>query len=399
MQKIRWQHCLQICPFLVVVLLGLSLNGLIINNTYALNGNAAGDFWITPATTNVQTGQTFDLVVHVNADSSTMGAYQVQIDFDQNLVSVDSLDVNGVLGNVNSNIQNGNVQVAEFNLNGVDGSTDVTLFTMHCTANNPGTANFTFSTTILTDETGTSIGNPTGTPATVNITTPQNTLTVTINGSGSVISSPAGIDCPGTCSAEFDENSQVTLTATPAASYSFAGWSGACSGTGPCTVTMDSDQQVTATFNGPGLIGFENDSISARENEGALTIQVCRTDGTNGQASVSYDTVDGTATADQDYQAASGTLTWNDGEGGCKSITITLIDNEEEDGDRTFSIALSNFSGADPSNIQRVQVNIADDDNGVVVAAPTINEWGKMIFGGLMLLGGLFYYRRYLSLE
>ena len=31
----------------------------------------------------------------------------------------------------------------------------------------------------------------------------------------------------------------VTLTATPDATSTFAGWSGACSGTGTCTLTMD----------------------------------------------------------------------------------------------------------------------------------------------------------------
>ena len=77
------------------------------------------------------------------------------------------------------------------------------------------------------------------------------TLTVNKNGSGSgaVSSSPAGIDCGPTCSAQFDFSTSVALAASAASGSSFAGWSGAgCSGTGPCQVVMDSDQTVTATF-------------------------------------------------------------------------------------------------------------------------------------------------------
>lgn len=75
------------------------------------------------------------------------------------------------------------------------------------------------------------------------------TLTVSKTGSGSVSSSPAGINCGATCSATFVDNAVVTLTATPAAGYSFTGWSGACSGTGSCTVSMTDAQSVTATFS------------------------------------------------------------------------------------------------------------------------------------------------------
>ena len=81
--------------------------------------------------------------------------------------------------------------------------------------------------------------------------TPQ-TLTVIVNGTGtgSVTSAPAGINCPGTCSFAPPGGSTVTLTATPAAGSTFAGWSGCgCSGTGTCVVTMSSAQSVTATFN------------------------------------------------------------------------------------------------------------------------------------------------------
>ena len=78
----------------------------------------------------------------------------------------------------------------------------------------------------------------------------RRTLTVSKsgNGTGSVTSSPAGISCGATCSATYDGGTVVNLTATPAATSSFAGWSGACSGTGACMVTMDAARSVTATF-------------------------------------------------------------------------------------------------------------------------------------------------------
>jgi phospholipase C len=69
-------------------------------------------------------------------------------------------------------------------------------------------------------------------------------------GTGTVTSSPAGISCPGTCSAAFAPSSQITLTATPGNSYTFAGWGGNCSGTSTCTVTLSGSESVTATFNG-----------------------------------------------------------------------------------------------------------------------------------------------------
>jgi uncharacterized repeat protein (TIGR03803 family) len=73
-------------------------------------------------------------------------------------------------------------------------------------------------------------------------------LSVSEIGNGIVASSPGAINCPSTCSANFQVGTQVTLTATPAAGWAFTGWSGACSGTGTCTLTMNSSQSVSATF-------------------------------------------------------------------------------------------------------------------------------------------------------
>jgi hypothetical protein len=77
----------------------------------------------------------------------------------------------------------------------------------------------------------------------------QHQLSVTTDGSGTVTSSPAGIDCGATCSAVYDHGTSVTLNAAPATGWSFAGWSDpGCPGTGGCVETMDSPRSITATF-------------------------------------------------------------------------------------------------------------------------------------------------------
>lgn len=73
-------------------------------------------------------------------------------------------------------------------------------------------------------------------------------------GIGTVTSAPTGINCvadSGTCSATFTSGTQVTLTATPAAGSTFAGFSLNCTptGTGTCQIDVNSTVNVVATFN------------------------------------------------------------------------------------------------------------------------------------------------------
>ncbi|HET9317661.1 MAG TPA: carbohydrate-binding protein, partial [Vicinamibacteria bacterium] len=85
---------------------------------------------------------------------------------------------------------------------------------------------------------------------------PPTTFTLTVGkagtGSGTVTSSPAGINCGSDCSESYASGTSVTLTASAAGGSAFAGWSGACSGTGTCNVTMSAARSVTATFNTTG---------------------------------------------------------------------------------------------------------------------------------------------------
>jgi len=90
--------------------------------------------------------------------------------------------------------------------------------------------------------------------ATFTQSTDYSTLSVSLGGDGQgvVISTPTGINCPGTCSASFPDGTVVTLLAKATSGSIFIGWSGACSGTGSCVVIMNSDQSVTANFTSNG---------------------------------------------------------------------------------------------------------------------------------------------------
>ena len=88
---------------------------------------------------------------------------------------------------------------------------------------------------------------------TVTATFAINQLGVTVmragNGTGTVTSNPAGINCGADCSELYNFGTVVTLTAATAAGSVFSGWSGGgCAGTGTCVVTVNAAVAVTATF-------------------------------------------------------------------------------------------------------------------------------------------------------
>src|SRR6185437_6004383 len=79
--------------------------------------------------------------------------------------------------------------------------------------------------------------------------TPQSTVTIVQSGSttgGTISSNPAGITCGAsgtTCTANFDDGTTLTLTATPQPGYAFTGWTGSvCAGTGPCVISVNSNE-------------------------------------------------------------------------------------------------------------------------------------------------------------
>lgn len=112
----------------------------------------------------------------------------------------------------------------------------------------------------------------------------------------------------------------------------------------------------------PGVIEFSADTYSVGESDGIVTITVVRTGTGDGAASATVATSDGTATAGSDYTAASGTLTWSDGDISAKTLAITIADDLIEEGNETIFLSLTGITGAGGGSILSAGVIIEDND-------------------------------------
>ena len=116
-----------------------------------------------------------------------------------------------------------------------------------------------------------------------------------------------------------------------------------------------------------GFLQFSSSTYSVNENAGTVTLYVTRTNGNSGAASVAYAMSDGTATAGSDYTSASGTLSWSDGESTSKTIAVSISDDSSVEGDETFTVTLSNATGAGRGAPSSATVTIVDNN----ISAPT----------------------------
>jgi hypothetical protein len=132
----------------------------------------------------------------------------------------------------------------------------------------------------------------------------------------------------------------------------------------PSGVVIGAPATATVTIlddDSAGTLDFTSLRYDASESSRHATITVRRVGGAVGTASVDYATSDGSAHAPADYAAASGTLTFGDGETS-KTIEVPVAWDGLPEGDETVSINLSNFVSDDPDDTTRAAViHIADD--------------------------------------
>ncbi|CAK0762148.1 conserved exported hypothetical protein [Gammaproteobacteria bacterium] len=113
------------------------------------------------------------------------------------------------------------------------------------------------------------------------------TYALTVNksgaGSGTVTSSPSGINCGTGCATtvrSYNGGTSVVLTASAASGSTFAGWNGGgCSGTGTCAVTLNAAKTVTAAFKANQTIGALSFSPATLLVNGTTTTSATATSG------------------------------------------------------------------------------------------------------------------------
>lgn len=146
----------------------------------------------------------------------------------------------------------------------------------------------------------------------------------------------------------------------------------------------------------PGTIQLTASAINVNENGGTVTITATRTGGADGAVSVSYNTAPGTAVSPADFAAAAGTLNWANQDSANKSFSVTIVNDNLDEPDETFTASLSApTGGAVLGGTTTATVTIVDDDLPVtVVEIPTLGDVGKFLLVGLVGLAGFQLLRR-----
>lgn len=92
-------------------------------------------------------------------------------------------------------------------------------------------------------------------------------------------------------------------------------------------------------------------------------ITVIRGDYVTGRVSVTVNVAAGTATEGADYRFTPVTLTWADGDGGAKLVTIQTVEDQTPEGAETFTVTLANpTGGAALAAANSMVVTIRDED-------------------------------------
>ncbi len=136
----------------------------------------------------------------------------------------------------------------------------------------------------------------------------------------------------------------------------------------PSNAELGGDGEATATLqndDGPQLSVLDV-SVDENTQDGFVVFNVTLLESTGDPVTVVYTTADGTATAGSDYTATSGTLSFS-GDTTALQVTVAITDDNVFEADETFTLELSNPSGATLLE-DSATATILDDDT-----APTLS--------------------------
>ena len=119
-----------------------------------------------------------------------------------------------------------------------------------------------------------------------------------------------------------------------------------CTDTG-AVCTADGEvlaNEVSETILGPRGLSVADARVDEAEENATLDFAVTLARASPETVSVGYATADGTATADEDYEPKSGTLTFLAGETS-KTVSVAVLDDGHDEGEQTLTLRLANAAG------------------------------------------------------
>lgn len=121
--------------------------------------------------------------------------------------------------------------------------------------------------------------------------------------------------------------------------------------------------ELTTLLQSPeGTLQLSETSYSVNETDASITIEVTRENGSDGEVTVEYRTIDDVASSASDFTATSGTLTFADGVTS-QSFTVTVNNDSDIEGDEDFYVQLANASGgANLSSPAAAPVTVIDSE-------------------------------------
>lgn len=114
----------------------------------------------------------------------------------------------------------------------------------------------------------------------------------------------------------------------------------------------------------PGVIDMLPSTVEVLENGVSITLQLIRTTGSDGLATVTLDTDGITATMGDDFETVTNMVTFGNGETE-KFFEIYILDDAQEEIDEQFRVQISNVTGAEMGVNTSTICTIIDDDHAM----------------------------------
>ena len=114
-----------------------------------------------------------------------------------------------------------------------------------------------------------------------------------------------------------------------------------------------------------GDVFLASSIYTVSETGGAVVVEVVRANGSDGRITIDYDTIADTADSGQDFVSQSGTLVWEDGESGIRTVNIPIVNDLVVEGDERFNVTIDNPTGPQTLLVPRTATITIDDNDSI----------------------------------